>query len=86
MVEVVSGDVLLINWLVHFDFLILVEVEPSRCLLLLLAWWVDKLHARLTALAIEQQLIGESLIQTLHLLDGQVGEVGLVLDAWSLLL
>ena len=38
---------------------------------------------RLVTLTIEKQLIGEGLIQTLHLLDRQVREVGLVFDASS---
>jgi hypothetical protein len=83
VVEVVSCDILLLNWCIHFDFLILVEVEPPRCWLLLLARRADMLRTWHTAFTIEEKLIGEGLIQTLHLLDWEVGEVGLVFDACS---
>jgi hypothetical protein len=63
VVELVSCDILLLNWCIHFDFLILVEVEPPRCLLLLLlAWRADMFRTWLTALTIEDKLIGEGLI------------------------
>lgn len=53
VVEVVSGDILLLNWCIFFDFLILVEVEPPRCLLLL-ARRADMFRTWLTALTIEE--------------------------------
>ena len=53
VVEVVTGDILLLNWCIHFDFLILIEVEPPRCWLFL-ARWADMFRTWLTTLTIEE--------------------------------
>ena len=54
MVKVVSGQIRLLDWCIHFDFLILVEVEPPGLLLMFLGLRVDMFRTWLTALTKEQ--------------------------------